>query len=715
MPRYNNDGRTAKFLHTGGGGGGGGRGGRGGGFQDNKKFNDFKFTVQQNRGGIQKKHKKVFQRLDDAGDVIMGGEPQPGSSGQGGHRRNNRKNRDWKNKLGKSTKHNDFIFGPGWHKVTLIDGTSYSKDAVLSMLLATCRTPFTPIAYSVIGTNTVFFVEERAVAQSLAECNDKITVAENQTLKLRIQPCGFPPTANFDTACENKVQAELELRFQQHTMTLDLSNFLMSQGLIREYFLPLTRASVVMKIFGLLESMLNTLVGLDLSNNKLVNLEGYGILLKKTPSLRALNLGKNKFRDINVLDKLHGMQITEFILEENPVCNNYTEKDKYISTLGWALTPDYPPIFVLPDRGVRHRYPYQSRAVAPCLIAYRIMNGGPLMKLSTFKINSNQEVIGSYLHYVSLKRDLSLIVRSDVRKRFPKVTKLDGVDIPPPITFEVSEPVKMPEVRASSFCNEEAKKVVLAFWEQYVMLYDSNERQPLIQAYHETAAMSMMASYSQQGHVSQMDPSKKLSVYIGDSRNLHRQPDKHRKYKLLHQGKQDIIEFLQRLPKTTHDVASFVIDMPVAVENFILFNVIGLIKEREERNQPIRYFSRTFALVPLNGGFVIVNELLYITNPTTEQIKGAFKAAPITANAVVNVNPVPAAVQGPSTAVAALSRAPTEDEKRVMLASFSQQSGMNEDWSRKCLEQNEWDFNRSAVVYSQLKEQGKIPPEAFVK
>jgi len=38
MPRYNNDGRTAKFLHTGGRGGGGG-GGRGGGFQDNKKFN----------------------------------------------------------------------------------------------------------------------------------------------------------------------------------------------------------------------------------------------------------------------------------------------------------------------------------------------------------------------------------------------------------------------------------------------------------------------------------------------------------------------------------------------------------------------------------------------------------------------------------------------------------------------------------------------------
>jgi len=57
----------------------------------------------------------------------------------------------------------------------------------------------------------------------------------------------------------------------------------------------------------------------------------------------------------------------------------------------------------------------------------------------------------------------------------------------------------------------------------------------------------------------------RLSIYLGDSRNLHRQVDKHRKYKLLHQGKEDIITFLQRLPKTTHDVAAFVIDMPVAV------------------------------------------------------------------------------------------------------------------------------------------------------
>jgi nuclear RNA export factor len=69
----------------------------------------------------------------------------------------------------------------------------------------------------------------------------------------------------------------------------------------------------------------------------------------------------------------------------------------------------------------------------------------------------------------------------------------------------------MPEIRGSSFCNEQAKAVVLRFWELYVSIFDSDDRQPLLQAYHDTASMSMMASYSQSGHVSQIESSKKYN------------------------------------------------------------------------------------------------------------------------------------------------------------------------------------------------------------
>jgi len=148
--------------------------------------------------------------------------------------------------------------------------------------------------------------------------------------------------------------------------------------------------------------------------------------------------------------------------------------------------------------------------------------------------------------------------------------------------------------------------------------------------------------------------------------------------------------------------------MPVAVENFILFTVTGLYKERDERSVPYRFFSRTFTLVPQNAGFVIINEMLYVTNPTHQQMKNAFRPPPPTPSPSpiphVQAVPLPVPVAGPS-----------DQEKHSMLIAFMQQSGMNDEWSKNCLEQNGWDFSKSAVIFTQLKEQNKIPPEAFVK
>lgn len=140
----------------------------------------------------------------------------------------------------------------------------------------------------------MFFVEDRATAQALAECSGKINTVENQLIKLKISPSSLPPTANFDIQCETKVRAELERRFNVQLHTLDLSNFVMSPALIKEHFLPLTRTSVRIKILNLLEPMLNNIIGIDLSNNRLPNLDGFTPLVKKASSLKALNLSKNK-------------------------------------------------------------------------------------------------------------------------------------------------------------------------------------------------------------------------------------------------------------------------------------------------------------------------------------------------------------------------------------------------------------------------------------
>ena len=54
-----------------------------------------------------------------------------------------------------------------------------------------------------------------------------------------------------------------------------------------------------------------------------------------------------------------------------------------------------------------------------------------------------------------------------------------------------------------------------------------------------------------------------------DSRNLKRVDDVQRRFRLLQQGKVDIVSFLSKLPKTLHDPISLVVDVPVtSVGNF---------------------------------------------------------------------------------------------------------------------------------------------------
>lgn len=64
-----------------------------------------------------------------------------------------------------------------------------------------------------------------------------------------------------------------------------------------------------------------------------------------------------------------------------------------------------------------------------------------------------------------------------------------------------------------------------------------------------------------------------------------------------------------------------------------------------------------------------------------------------------------------------MAAAPVVDEatQRSLANSFSEKSGMNLEFSAKCLEENGWDFERAATVFSDAKQKGIIPQEAFKK
>lgn len=140
----------------------------------------------------------------------------------------------------------------------------------------------------------------------------------------------------------------------------------------------------------------------------------------------------------------------------------------------------------------------------------------------------------------------------------------------------------------------------------------------------------------------------------------------------------------------------------------IVLTVTGLFKERNPnpKAEYARIFQKTMVIVPNNNGFCIRNEMLHINNASQTQARDAFK------DIVVAPPPAPTI---PTVANPTVSQQPDEATKMQMIQEMSRHSNMNIEWSRKCLEETQWNFQRAGFVFSQLFKENKIPPEAFVK
>lgn len=69
------------------------------------------------------------------------------------------------------------------------------------------------------------------------------------------------------------------------------------------------------------------------------------------------------------------------------------------------------------------------------------------------------------------------------------------MDLPPAIGFDVLEDVTLPPRQQSFLVDPAGQDLVREFLTQYFAIYDAESRQPLLEAYHEHATMSMAASY----------------------------------------------------------------------------------------------------------------------------------------------------------------------------------------------------------------------------
>ena len=278
------------------------------------------------------------------------------------------------------------------------------------------------------------------------------------------------------------------------------------------------------------------------------------------------------------------------------------------------------------------------------------------------------------------------------------------MELPKPILFDVAdEGNKIPPSQRMFVANAKAQEIASQFLQQYFLIFDSENRQPLLDAYDEHACFSMTVSYSHQNN--------KFNGYLSENRNLYRINETNKRQKLLKQGRLPVVSFISEMPQTSHYLNTFTMDISLITDGMMLITVTGLFKELDKKEQPVRYFNRTFIIVPEGTGYCIRNEQLHISPPTDAQLKNLSNQREVQIPGPV----VPHTAPSSSGVVKPLPSQLPEDVKQQMTMTLSQQTNMNLEWSLKCLEEVLWNYDNALSAFQEFFKRGQIPPEAFNK
>lgn len=403
--------------------------------------------------------------------------------------------------------------------------------------------------------------------------------------------------------------------------------------------------------------------------------------------LQSMDL--SRFRDHPLWDSLDVfvspsrhlvMNIMVKIIKENtPNLLLLSLKDNFLTTLGplKGLTDACPQLKLLDLSINRIKQAYELENLEKLDLQELTLTGNPLC--GSFKDTAD---------YISAVRD-----------RLKNVSKLDGELLPALIGFDI-EPdtaVNIPQTLPGVIPADVAD-FVKGFIQKYFEIFDSMDRQPLVAAYHDQAVFSY--SISRFDHNSPNFTDK----LIKDSRNLKRVKHDEHASKTLKCGRAEVINHLCSLPRTKHELDSFVVDVPMHNHLFAQVIINGVLRELGRTPSATRAFQRTFIIVPFGQGFVVLNDALLFTNATVNQVK---KYKPLSAAEQNQDFPMPGSSSMPQP------NQPLANINDEMINLLCQRTGMNHQFSRQCLQESDMNFEQALAMFTHLHSQGAIPSEAF--
>uniref|UniRef100_A0A182RPT3 NTF2 domain-containing protein n=1 Tax=Anopheles funestus TaxID=62324 RepID=A0A182RPT3_ANOFN len=266
-------------------------------------------------------------------------------------------------------------------------------------------------------------------------------------------------------------------------------------------------------------------------------------------------------------------------------------------------------------------------------------------------------------------------------------------------------------------CAPEAYKLVESFVKHYFSLFDSFQRADLQELYHTNAQFSMTCDFDMDVALiteEQMNSQQlRQASYIQHSRNLLKfRGNLDRAMSMLIVGNERICYVLTSFPKTDFDYYSFRIDVPLFTPERIMIIVHGRMREDEAANLGQNHylgFTRTWIIQPCGMGknlfhealeYKITNDMLHMYDMT------------VTGNEAFGQSSDQN--QSVTEAECSMDSAPSNtDDRENALIVFRQLTKLNQEWSKRCLEESSWNLKLALNVFLKLYESKRIPRIAF--
>uniref|UniRef100_F1KXD7 Nuclear RNA export factor 1 n=1 Tax=Ascaris suum TaxID=6253 RepID=F1KXD7_ASCSU len=519
-----------------------------------------------------------------------------------------------------------------------------------------------PVLLKTDRNDLMFYIEDNETANAIKAISRRIRDPVSNSPITFLVTRASAGIATVSPGERQLIEEALRKRYNPESHALDLSEFGLDELFrTRALHLALTRNNIMMTVVNVIDKYYGDVTALSVKGNRLRFLDFFACLLYRLKNVRTLDLSSNQIEKMSELEKLKGWPVETLFFEDNPICGKFSSADAYLSSV----------------------------------------------------------------HHV-----------------FPAVTMLDGIPVQRASAdlSELDDEPTLPPLRPSFYGNDERRALIEAFIIEYMTVYDdrdTNNRRNLIHAYDENATFSLsIANLPDANDRKPFQENSTYSIYVKRSHNIRcKERWERNRDKIVQKGAMDIVVELRKLPPTKHLMDTFLVDVSLVTNNLMCFAVQGFFRdgvEKVDEDEDLKYFCRNFVVVSKGEGKVaVVSDMLFISAVFVERLqrykvmlsnllKAPVASAPTPSTTLNNAMSEMAVAELPSTSgvgqdrsltPAEMAAAGDEQVQQQMVEAFSRESKMKPEWSRKCLMDQNWNYEVAGQAFLAVRD--KIPPEAF--